>query len=259
MSVKIIEENANSSKRLFLPPTVLAVKSLAKSKLLLIIGILGFIASLAVSACDLTAFAVLLPIGALLLIAHLVTFKKAKRDYGSYGLKPLSVCYTLSAVLCIAFGIAWNLAFTQEYMIKALDLFNKLLPAMPEQLETILTVRQTRGDLICLALALLFLSLGAVLASLKSAEAKNRPALSVSALSGLMSLSVAGFFGFNGVKIAYLLLANKLSPVMPSNFKLSMLIDASVITLFSVIAVLAGIYCFVTLFKMKKAKNVIQK
>ncbi len=257
MSVEIIEKRDSLAGGTFLPPTVLTVKKSAASGLLLSMGILIFIVLSVLSICDFSAGVVLMPLGFLLLIAHIVAFNKAKAGNGNYGLSFLGISYLLPLLIECAFSI-WEVVLDNKFIAPFFKKLRFMTLDLPHPLDSIVNRTNFNMRLIFSVLVLVFWCISLIIITLVTSKRKNIPSLGLPMVCfiALCLVTAVVFAGaVHSVITGYVpqyILTSFVPEFLPFIF-------AGVLGLIGVYSVLACVYTMNIFVKMKKVKNVIQK
>ena len=257
MSVKITDEPKLTNGGVFLTPTVKAVKECAQSGLLLSMGIIIFIILFVLSACDFSSGVILVPLAFLLLVAHIVTFNKAKRGSGNYGLSFLGISYLLPLLIECAFSI-WEVVFDNKFIAPLFQKLRFMTLDLPHPLDSVINRTNFDMRLIFSTLVLLFWCVSLMMISLVTSKRKNMPSLALPMICfiALCLITAAVFFAavysaVTGFIPQYILTSFVFKPLV--------YIFAGIVGLIGIYASLVCIYTMKIFIKMKKVKNVIQK
>ncbi len=258
MKIETVNENGQSDFAPILPPTVAAVKQLAHSKLLLSSGIVIFMTFLIWSVCDFAAGVILLPLGALMLVAHTVTFVKSKNGKGDYGLAFLSAAYLLPLAVQCVFEL-WELVFDNRFISPFFEKLKGISLNLPKPLSNTVNGGRLNSELIFSAVVILLLAVSSTLSLSVTAKQKNTPSSAAPVAAAFVSAAEAGFFGFYGGQMLYNVLTDVFYTTTAADFKLASIVSSAILFLFAAYAVLMLIYFIKITVKMKRIKNVVQK
>ena len=253
-----MEDCVRADESEFLTPTVLSVKKCAENGLLLSMGIVLFVCFTILSLCDFRAGLVLLPLGTLILVSHIITFKKAGADGESCGLNLLSFSYALTFLAALLIFL-WVVAFDGKYIPNFISELRTVKINLPEPLNGILNHNGLNLSLVLSVLTVGLLGTCFAVTALNNAKRKNIPYSAMHMVSAVLNFAVTIFFGFSGGKMLYSVLTDDIFVSLPLNVKIPRFVDCGAVILLAVFAALEVTYGIMTFVKMKNVKNVIQK